>query len=89
MSVKFHLEDVFLFHTYLVVARMKVNFGKVLSPTEFIQNFIYDVNGEFVLNGKFVEGTKIRTHVSSSFLLEDHENRGRIGDGTRKNNTYF
>jgi hypothetical protein len=28
MSVKCHLGDVFLFHTYLVIARMEVKFGK-------------------------------------------------------------
>jgi hypothetical protein len=37
ISPKCNLADVFLFHTYLVVARTKVNFGKVLSPTKFIQ----------------------------------------------------
>jgi hypothetical protein len=89
MSVKCRLGDVFLFHTYLVVARMEVKFGKVLSPTEFIQKVIYDGNGEFVLDGKFVEGMKIRTHVPSAFLLEDHDNRGRIGVGTRMDNTRF
>jgi hypothetical protein len=36
MREKCCLGDVFLFHTYLVVARTKVDFGKVLSPTKFI-----------------------------------------------------
>jgi hypothetical protein len=35
-SVKCNLGDVFLFHTYLVVARMEVEFGKVLSSLKFI-----------------------------------------------------
>jgi hypothetical protein len=68
---------------------MKVKFGKVLSPTEFIQKVIYDGNGKFVLDGKFVKGTKIMTHVLSAFLLEDHENKGRIGAGIGMNNTCF
>jgi hypothetical protein len=46
VSVKCHLGDVFLFHTYLVVSRTKVTFGKVLSPIEFIQKVIYDGNGK-------------------------------------------
>jgi hypothetical protein len=54
MSVKCHLGDVFLFHMYLVVSRMEVEFGKVLSHTKFIQKVIYDGNGEFVLDGKFL-----------------------------------
>jgi hypothetical protein len=58
-----------------------------LSPTKFIQKVIYDGNGEFVLNGKFVEGTKIRTHAPSSFLLENHDNRGRIGASAKMDNT--
>jgi hypothetical protein len=82
MSEKCSLGNVFLFHTYLVLAIMEVKFGKVLSPTKFIQKVIYDMNGKFILDGNFFEGTKIRTHAPSSFLLEDHENRGRIGVGT-------
>jgi hypothetical protein len=90
MSAKFRIGDVFLFHTYLVVSRMKVTFGKVLSPTEFIQKLInYDMNGEFVLDSKFFEGTKINTHSTSTFLFDDHDNRGIIGDGTRMDNTRF
>jgi hypothetical protein len=70
-----------------VVARTEVKFGKVLSPTEFIQKVIYDGNGKFVLDCKFVKGTKIREHVPSAFLLEDHDNGGRIAVGTRMDNT--
>jgi len=70
MSAKGSLGNVFLFHTYMVRARMKVKFGKVLSPTKFIQKVIYDRNGKLVLHGMFVEGTKIKTHVPSAFLLE-------------------
>jgi hypothetical protein len=47
------------------------------------------MNGKFVLDGKFVEGMKIGTHVPSSFLLEDCDNMGRIGVGTRMDNTQF
>jgi hypothetical protein len=37
MSSKGHLGNVNLFHTYLVVTRMKIKFSKVLSTTQFIQ----------------------------------------------------
>ena len=81
--------DVFLFHMYLVVAQTKVKFGKVLSPTEFIQKVIYDKNGKFVLDGKFVKGMKIKTDAPTSFLLEDHENEGRIWASIGTDNTRF
>ena len=68
MSVKCSLGDVYLLHTYLVVARMEVKFGKVWIPTEFIQKVIYDRNGEFVLDFKSFEGSKIMTHAPSAIL---------------------
>ena len=37
MNYKCSLGNVFLYHTYLVVARMEIKFGKVLSTTQFIQ----------------------------------------------------
>ena len=89
MSVKCSIGNVLILHTYLVVARRNVNFSKILIPTKFIQKVIYDKNGEFFLDGKFVEGMKIRIHVPNAFLVEDHENRGRIGVVTRKDNTHF
>ena len=58
MSEKWHLEDVFLLNMYMVVSKMKVEFGKVLSPTNFIQKVVNDGNGEFVLDGNFVESMK-------------------------------
>jgi hypothetical protein len=36
MSVKGHLGNVFLFHTYLVIARVKIKFSKELGTTQFI-----------------------------------------------------
>jgi hypothetical protein len=47
------------------------------------------VNGEFVLDDKYVEGTKIRTHAPSSFLLGGNDHMGRIRVGTMKYNTRF
>jgi hypothetical protein len=47
------------------------------------------MNGKFVLDGKFVKGMKIRTHVPNSSLHEDHENRVRIGVGTWTDNNRF
>jgi hypothetical protein len=89
MSSKGSLGDVFLFHMYLVVARTKIKFCKVLSTTQFIQKVINDRNGKFVFDCEFVEGTKIRTHVPSAFFLEYHDYQRRIGAGTRMDNTYF
>jgi hypothetical protein len=70
MSEKGSLGDVFLFHTYLVVARTEIKFCKVLSITQFIQRVINDRNGKFVFDCEFFEGTKIRTHAPSAFFLE-------------------
>jgi hypothetical protein len=89
MSVRCSLGDVFLFHTYLVVARIEVKFGKLFSPTDFIQKVTYGRYVKFFLDGKFVEGTKIRTHAPSSFLNEDHDKMGRIGSGTWMDNASF
>ena len=49
MSVKCSIGNAFLFHMYMVISRTKVNFGKVLSPTEFIQKVIYYRNKKFSL----------------------------------------
>jgi hypothetical protein len=69
MSSKGSLGNVFLFHMYLVVARMKIQFSEELGATQFIQEVINDRNGEFVFDGKFVEGTKVRTHSPRTFFL--------------------
>jgi hypothetical protein len=37
MSSKGHLENVSLFHTYLVVTGTKIKFNKVMITTQFIQ----------------------------------------------------
>jgi hypothetical protein len=58
MSSKGSFGNIDLFHTYLVVSRMKIQFGKVLSTCQFIQKVINDRNGEFVFDGDFVEGEK-------------------------------
>jgi hypothetical protein len=47
MSSKGSLGNVFLFHTYLVVARTKINFSKELGATQFIQEYINDRNGKW------------------------------------------
>jgi hypothetical protein len=69
MSSKGSLGNVCLFHTYLVVARMKIQFSEELGTTQFIQEVINDRNGEFVFDGKFVEGMKVRTHSLRTFFL--------------------
>ena len=53
MSYKGSLRNVCLFHTDLVVARMKIKFSKKLGTTQFIQEVINDRNGKFVFNGEF------------------------------------
>ena len=72
MSVKGRLGNVYLFHTYLVVIRTKIQFSEEFGTTQFIQEVINDKNGEFVFDGDFFEGTKIRTHVRGAFFLEYH-----------------
>jgi hypothetical protein len=47
MSVKGCLGNVCLFHMYLVIARVKIKFGKELGSTQFIQELINDRNGKF------------------------------------------
>jgi hypothetical protein len=51
MSSKGHLGDIFLFHTYLVIAQAKIKFSKELGSTQFIQKVINDRNGKFIFNG--------------------------------------
>jgi hypothetical protein len=86
MSSKGILGNVCLFHTYLVVARTKIKFSKELGATQFIQEVINDRNGKFVFNGKFVEGTEVRTHSQRNFFLQDHDHRRRVGARTRADN---
>jgi hypothetical protein len=69
MSSKVSLGNVYLFHTYMVVARTKIEFSKELGATQFIQEVINDRDGKFVFNGKFVDGMKVRTHLTRTFFL--------------------
>jgi hypothetical protein len=89
MSSKGSHGNVCLFHTYLVVSRTKINFSKELAATQFIQEVINDRNGKFVFNGKFVEGTEVRTHSPRTFFLHDHDHKRRLGAHTRVDNTYI
>jgi hypothetical protein len=86
MSSKGSLGDIFLFHTYLVVARTKIQFSEELGATQFIQEVINDRNGEFVFDGKFVEGTEFGTHSPTALFLQDHDHMRRIGAHTRADN---
>jgi hypothetical protein len=86
MSSKGSLGNVYLFHAYLVVAQMEIQFSKELGATQFIQEVINDRNGELFFDGKFVEGTEVRTHSSRTFFLQDHDHRRRVGDCTREDN---
>jgi hypothetical protein len=69
MSAKGCLRNVRLFHTDLVIARAKINFGEELGTTQFIQEVINDRNGEFVFDGEFIESTEVRTHSPRTFFL--------------------
>jgi hypothetical protein len=84
MSSKCSLGNVFFFHMNLVVSRTKINFGKILSTTQFIQKVINDKNTKFVFDCEFVEGDKIRTHVPSTFFIEYHDYWRRIGAATSR-----
>jgi hypothetical protein len=86
MSSKGSLGNVCLFHMYLVVDRTKIKFSKELGATQFIQELINDRNGKFVFDGKFVEGTEVRTHSPRTSFLQDHDHRRRVGARTREDN---
>jgi hypothetical protein len=58
----------------LVIARMEIKFGEELSTFELIQEIINDWNGELILDGYFVESSKVRTHAPSAFFFEYHDN---------------
>jgi hypothetical protein len=60
---------------YLVAARTKIQFSEELGATQFILEVINDMNGEFVFDGKFVEGTEVRTHSPRTLFLQDHDYR--------------
>jgi hypothetical protein len=75
MSSKCSLRNVFLFHMDLVVTRTKIKFSNEPDATQFIQEVINDMNGKFVFNGEFVEGTKFRTYETRTFFLKDHDHR--------------
>jgi hypothetical protein len=70
MSAKGCLGNVYLFHTYLVIARVKIKFGKELGATQFIQGVINDRNGKFVFDDQFVESRKVKTHSPRTFFLQ-------------------
>jgi hypothetical protein len=89
VSSKSSLGNVCLFYMYLVIARTKIKFSKELGATQFIQEVINDSNGKFVFNGKFVEVTKVRTHLPITFFLQDHDHRRRVGARTRADNDYI
>jgi hypothetical protein len=88
MSSKGSIRNVCFFHMDLVLARMKIKFSKELGATQFIQEVINDMNGKFVFNGEFVEGTEVRTHVERTFFLKYHDHKRRVGAHTRVDNTY-
>jgi hypothetical protein len=89
MSSKGSLGNLCVFHMYLVVARIRIKFSKVLSITQFIQEIINDKNEKLVFDSEFIEGMKVRTHGPSTFFLEYHDHKIRIGDGTRADNTFL
>jgi hypothetical protein len=65
---------------------MNIKFSEELGATQFIQEVINDRNGEFVFDGKFVEGTKVKKHSPRTFFLQDHDHRRRVGACTRADN---
>jgi hypothetical protein len=69
MSVKGCIGNIFLFHTYLVITRAKIKFGKELGATQFVWEVINDMNGKFVFDGQFVESTEARTHSPRTFFI--------------------
>jgi hypothetical protein len=89
MISKGRLGNVCIFHTYLVIARVKIKFSKELGATQFIQEVINDRDGKFVFNDQFVEGTEVGTHSPRTFFLQDHDYRIRVRARTREDNAYI
>jgi hypothetical protein len=89
MSSKGSLGNSYSFHMYLVVAKTKIKFSKVLNTTQFIQDIINERNVKLIFDGEFIEGKKFRTHAPSTFFIENHDHRIRIGSGTREDNTHL
>jgi hypothetical protein len=87
MSSKGCLGNVYLFHMYLVIARVKIKISKELGATQFTQEVINVKNGKFVFNGQFVEGMEVRTHSPRTFFLQDHDYKIRVRVRTRADNT--
>jgi hypothetical protein len=87
MSLKGSFGNIGLFHKYLVVSKSQIKFGKELSTTQLIQKFNNDRNGEFIFDGNFFQGSKIRAHVIGALFLEYHEKRRGIRSSTRMDNT--
>jgi hypothetical protein len=88
MSMKGSLGNINLLHTYLVVAKTRIKFGKELSTCQFIQKVISDGNGKFIFDGNFVESLKIMAHASSTFFLEYHNHRRGIRACTSADDTH-
>jgi hypothetical protein len=57
-----------------------------LGTTQFIHEVINERNGEFVFDGKFVEGMEVRTHSPRTFFIQDHDQKRRVGACTRADN---
>jgi hypothetical protein len=74
---------------YLVVEKMHIKFSEVLSTTQLIQEIIDEKNGKLVLDGEFIEGTKVMTHFPSTLFLKYHDHRRIISAGTGVDNTHL
>jgi len=68
MSSKGSFGKLCLFHTYLVVSRIKIKFSKELGATQFIQEVINDRNGKFVLMVSLLRALNSR-HIHQEHYL--------------------
>jgi hypothetical protein len=68
---------------------MEIKFSKVLSTTQVIQEIINDRNGKLLFDSDFIDGTKFKTHTSSTFFLEYHDHLIRIGASAREDKTHL
>jgi hypothetical protein len=73
-SAKRSFRNVCFLHVNLVIIKMEIKFSEELSFFELIQVVINDRNGELILECYFFERSKVRAHVPSVLLFEDHEN---------------
>ena len=69
------LGNVLWIHAHLIIPRTEIELGKELGVVQLVQKFLYNWDGELVLQCALVEGSVINTKAPSAIGLHDEENR--------------